>query len=115
MFGWPAITGKGKGSGEAPHWPAEHSAPAEQAGEQLCPVQGPRFHAELTTTGASLRHVWMDDARYQHDGKPIDLVTTDKPWLLPLRTNLRVPSASASKRVPIAVPIRMLISRAGAT
>lgn len=51
-------------------------APAARAPEQLCDIWGDRFHAQLTTQGASLEHFFLTTAKYQRDDKPIDLSTT---------------------------------------
>jgi YidC/Oxa1 family membrane protein insertase len=50
--------------------------PAARAPEVLCDLWGERFHAQLTTRGASLKHYWLTTAKYQHAGKAIDLSTT---------------------------------------
>lgn len=45
--------------------------------ETLCDLWGDRFHAQLTTRGASLKHYFLTTAKYRHkDGKPIDISTT---------------------------------------
>jgi len=43
------------------------------------------FHALLSAHGGGLTQLTMKDPRYERDGQPIDLVTTDKPAFLPLR------------------------------
>lgn len=53
------------------------TAPAQtRAPEQLCDLWGDRFHAQLTTRGASLKRFKLTTAKYRKDGKPIDLSTT---------------------------------------
>jgi YidC/Oxa1 family membrane protein insertase len=51
-------------------------APAQRAPEVLCDLWGDRFHAQLTTRGASLKHYLLTTAKYRKDGKPIDISTT---------------------------------------
>jgi YidC/Oxa1 family membrane protein insertase len=54
------------------------SAPATRAPETLCDLWGDRFHAQLTTRGASLKRYKLTTEKY-HDkktGKPIDISTT---------------------------------------
>jgi YidC/Oxa1 family membrane protein insertase len=91
MYGWPAITGKSGKSDVQPLGFRDDTAAEKGADEQLCNITGPRFHAALTTKGGALRHYRLDDAKYQHNGKPTDLVTTTVPSRLPLRTDLRTP------------------------
>lgn len=73
------------------------AAPVERAPEQMCSLQGPRFHAELSTRGASLRHFVLSDPRFDIDKKPMDLVTTSREARMPLRTDLRPPTGDAGK------------------
>src|SRR5687768_17203713 len=62
--------------------------------EKTCAITGPRFTAELSSHGGSLRHFRLTDPKYKVSGgdAPIDLVD---PLLregrMPLRTDLRVP------------------------
>jgi YidC/Oxa1 family membrane protein insertase len=44
--------------------------------EKLCDIWGDRFHAQITTQGASLEHFYLTTAKYKHEGKAIDLSTT---------------------------------------
>src|SRR6266542_3836907 len=37
---------------------------------------GERFHAQLTTRGASLKHYQLTTSKYRKDGKQIDISTT---------------------------------------
>jgi YidC/Oxa1 family membrane protein insertase len=74
------------------------SAPAQRAPEQLCLIEGERFHAAVSTRGASLKSMRLTGAKYTVDGRPqsppIDLVTTpDIESRQPLRTELRAPGA----------------------
>jgi YidC/Oxa1 family membrane protein insertase len=64
-----------------------------------CTIAGPRFEAELSTQGASLRHVRLLDPKYSTNGQPIDLVTTWREWRSPLRTNLRQ-AGDGAQQVP---------------
>ncbi|WP_437784131.1 membrane protein insertase YidC [Sorangium sp. So ce1097] len=76
----------------------DSTAPAERAPEEACVIDGPRFKAELSTRGGSLRHLWMTDPKYatgNGDPRPMDLVTTSLESRMPLRTDLRLPGGSA--------------------
>src|SRR5437016_1361260 len=62
-----------------PIGPAEESVPVvtgPRAPEALCDLWGDRFHAQLTTRGASLKHYQLTTAKYRKDGKQIDISTT---------------------------------------
>ncbi|HMY21248.1 MAG TPA: YidC/Oxa1 family insertase periplasmic-domain containing protein, partial [Polyangium sp.] len=75
-------------------------ADAQRAEEKMCTIKGARFEAELSSHGASLRHLRLTDPKYAtRDGKPIDLVTTSREWRSPLKTNLRLPSGD-KQQVP---------------
>ncbi|MBI3202893.1 MAG: membrane protein insertase YidC [Myxococcales bacterium] len=50
--------------------------PATRKPEQLCDLWGPRFHAQLSTQGASLKHFYLVTAKYRQKGQSIDLATT---------------------------------------
>jgi YidC/Oxa1 family membrane protein insertase len=102
QWGWPALTGKGHGSDERqPLGAADWSMPAVRAPERFCSIKGDRFEAELSTRGASLRHLWLTDAKYSRSGKggdPIDLVTPSlREFRSPLRTDLVAPFTDPSK------------------
>jgi len=56
--------------------PVAVAAPTTRAPEALCDLWGERFHAQLTTHGASLKHYQLTPAKYRKDGKPIDISTT---------------------------------------
>ncbi|TKD07508.1 membrane protein insertase YidC [Polyangium fumosum] len=63
--------------------------------EQICTINGPRFEAELSSRGGSLRHLRLtDEGKYSKAGKPIDLVTTSQEWRQPLRTDVRLPGVA---------------------
>lgn len=69
------------GDAKPPQRPAvvqqQPAAPArERAPEQLCDLWGERFHAQLSTRGASLKRFFLTTAKYQKDGKPIKVTTT---------------------------------------
>jgi len=49
---------------------------AARAPEVLCDLWGDRFHAQLTTRGASLKHYFLTTAKYRKDNKQIDISTT---------------------------------------
>ncbi|MBK9000465.1 MAG: membrane protein insertase YidC [Myxococcales bacterium] len=67
----------GEGSSEQQPLKFEGTAlPAERKPEQLCDIWGPRFHAQVTTQGASLKHFYLVTAKYRQKGKSIDLSTT---------------------------------------
>jgi YidC/Oxa1 family membrane protein insertase len=51
-------------------------APATRAPETLCDLWGDRFHAQLSTRGASLKHYKLTTSKYLKDGKQIDISTT---------------------------------------
>jgi YidC/Oxa1 family membrane protein insertase len=91
----PARTGE-----RQPLWTVDDQTapPAEsRAPEQICTLAGPRFRAELSTRGASLRHLYLTDHRFDGDGGPLDLVTTSRESRMPLRTSLRLPSGGAQQ------------------
>jgi YidC/Oxa1 family membrane protein insertase len=52
------------------------AAPATRAPEALCDLWGDRFHAQLSTRGASVKRYKLTTAKYQHEGKQIDVSTT---------------------------------------
>jgi len=54
----------------------------------LITLESPEFRASLSSYNAAVVHYELKDPRYQRDGKPIDLVTTDKPAYLPLVTKV---------------------------
>jgi YidC/Oxa1 family membrane protein insertase len=47
-----------------------------RAPETLCDLWGERFHAQLTTRGASLKRYKLTTAKYRKDGKQIEITTT---------------------------------------
>lgn len=67
------------GEKSAEHQPLKFdgtAVPAERKPEQLCDLWGERFHAQISTQGASLKHFYLGTAKYQPKGKAIDLSTT---------------------------------------
>jgi YidC/Oxa1 family membrane protein insertase len=62
-----------------PIGPADETAPVvatARAPETLCDLWGDKFHAQLSTRGAALKHYWLTTAKYRKDGKPFDISTT---------------------------------------
>ncbi|MFO0570022.1 MAG: membrane protein insertase YidC [Polyangiaceae bacterium] len=67
------------GGGSADHQPLKFEGtvvPKERKPEQLCDIWGQRFHAQISTQGASLKHFYLTTAKYKQQGKAIDLSTT---------------------------------------
>jgi YidC/Oxa1 family membrane protein insertase len=121
QFGYPAIFGSG--STEVQPIGIAQTSPPERAPEQTCSVtaEGSLFVAELSSRGASLRHVALTEPKYSWktndkylqeaptkfrmeanplktpvgggDRVPIDLVTTTREDVMPLRTDFRSPDA----------------------
>lgn len=52
------------------------AVPAARKAKQQCDIWGPRFHAQLSTQGASLEHFYLITAKYRQKGKSVDLATT---------------------------------------
>lgn len=101
QWGWPALTGKSHAEERQPLGAADWSVPAARAPEQLCSIKGDRFEAEVSSRGASLRHLRLSDVKYSRTGhgeQPIDLVSTSLEYRMPLRTDLFAPGVEASKQ-----------------
>ena len=122
QFGTKAIFG----TKASPHQPLQGRVRRRRSPgtpeETFCTLDAPRFQAELSTRGASLRHLYLKDytkpsqmpsdtlGSIKHliagDGKGsserADLVTTSRPGRSPLRVDLRVPGvdAGAAQQVP---------------
>ena len=112
QFGMPLFFGGSKSSDRQP-WDYQDTVfPENRTPETVCTIEGPRFRAELSTHGASLRHVTFADGKYQksHEhslldiitggkGKerPIDLVTTSRESRMPLRTDLKLPNVEVQQ------------------
>lgn len=90
----PKLWGGGSDSKtEAQPIPVETPVVADlRTPEALCTINGNRFTAELTSQGASLKHLLLAGAHYADKGQPIDLVTTpDHEAKRPLRLDWRGP------------------------
>jgi YidC/Oxa1 family membrane protein insertase len=62
-----------------PIGPADEAVPmaaGARAPEVLCDLWSDRFHAQLSTRGASLKHYFLTTAKYHKDGKQFDISTT---------------------------------------
>src|SRR5271170_7288509 len=63
----------------------DETAAAEHAPQETCTIDGARFQAELSTSGASLRHLYLKDRQYTRPstmpadtlGSIVHLVTGD--------------------------------------
>ncbi len=85
---------------------ADVSAPAARIDEQLCQLETGDFKAELSTRGASLRHLTLKGANYYQTNEKnqydrtgtMDLVTTTSEARMPLRTDLRDPDGAAAQQ-----------------
>lgn len=94
---WPKLFGGGGNKSALQPLPPESACsahglclPDNLPPERTCDIQGVRFKAQLGSRGATLKHLWLQDERYHHDGKPIDLVTTpDVLERRPLRFDFR--------------------------
>jgi YidC/Oxa1 family membrane protein insertase len=75
---WPSLFGGGQKHGQpiAPIESTPSALPPTRAPETLCDLWGDRFHAQLTTRGASLKHFQLTTAKYTRQGKPTDISTT---------------------------------------
>ncbi|MFZ5893084.1 MAG: membrane protein insertase YidC [Myxococcota bacterium] len=74
----------------------ERSAPARPP-EKTCDIWGPRFHAQLSSRGASVKHFQLTTAKYQKAGHPIELSTTPD---IEERRQLRFHFTNAAARIP---------------
>jgi YidC/Oxa1 family membrane protein insertase len=101
IYGLPMITGGGSVERQPLSLDDAKTPPGDRPEEQLCTLKGPRFTADISTRGASLRHARMTDAKYSVAvDKPepkIDLVTTSVESRMPLRTDLRVPTGEGQQ------------------
>ncbi|HVY31112.1 MAG TPA: membrane protein insertase YidC [Polyangiaceae bacterium] len=73
------MLGGGEQKARQPLGRADEAVPvvaATRAPETLCDLWGDRFHAQLSSRGASLKHFWLTTAKYRKDGKAIDISTT---------------------------------------
>ena len=86
----PKLFGNGEEAERQPLQWESNVQPKQRQPEQLCDIWGDRFHARLTTQGATLKNFLLTTAKYRRDGKPIDLVTTpDVEARRPLRFHWR--------------------------
>jgi YidC/Oxa1 family membrane protein insertase len=101
-FGKPLLFGEKSGQ-KQPFTFNDATTADTRAPEQMCSLKGPRFEAELSTRGGSLRHFRLTDPKYrtspEADSPPIDLVTTSLESRMPLRTDLHFPDG-ADEQVP---------------
>jgi YidC/Oxa1 family membrane protein insertase len=74
QFG-PKLFGGGS-SAHQPLLPENERAAEARPPEQTCDLWGPGFRAQLSSRGASVKHFALLSAKYQKEGKPIDLATT---------------------------------------
>ena len=72
--------------------------PKKRSAEQLCDLWGPRFRAQLSTRGASLKNFYLLPAKYQKDGASENLATTpDQEFRRQLRFHWRNPAVAPAK------------------
>lgn len=71
-------TGGGDGSRQ-PLGRESHLVPQNRAPDGTCELWSPTIHAELRTRGATITHLYLLTAKYQRNGKPLDLTTTPDP------------------------------------
>jgi len=71
----PKLFGKSESESQPLKYEGTKTAESRKP-EQLCDIWGDRFHAQITSQGASLEHFYLTTAKYKHDGKAIDLSTT---------------------------------------
>lgn len=72
----PKLFGKSKGGETQPLKFESTVVPKKLGPVKSCDLWGPRFHAQLSSDGADLKHFYLLTAKYQDKGKPIDLSTT---------------------------------------
>jgi len=56
--------------------------------ERLATLTTDHFKAQVSSLNAGIRSFTLSDARYQVDGKPLDVVTTNKPSYYPLAVSM---------------------------
>jgi YidC/Oxa1 family membrane protein insertase len=107
QFGLPLFGIGGKGKTEVqPLGRPDYSFAETRAPEETCAIEGPRFKAELSSHGGSLRHFAVTSPHPKYintkTGEAIDLVSTSLEERMPLRTNLRLPDGGdAAQAVPV--------------
>ncbi len=94
----PKLLGKDKG-GETQPLKFESTVVQKKPGPvKTCDLWGPRFHAQLSSDGADLKHFYLLTAKYQDKGKPIDLSTTpDQAFRRQLRFHWRNEAVAGPK------------------
>jgi YidC/Oxa1 family membrane protein insertase len=93
----PKIFGK-KSAKPQPLQYESQLVPAHGPAPKQCNIFGKRFHAVLTTQGADIEHFYLTTAKYQKDGKPIDLSTTPgQPFRRQLRFDWRNLAVAGAK------------------
>lgn len=66
---------------------ADHKARRQR--QTLTTLETPLFSVSISNLNVGIAHVRLKGARYQTDGKPIDVVTTDREELLPLGVHVK--------------------------
>ncbi len=117
QFGLPAITGSGKDTRHPLQDVRDFMAPVQRPEAKICEINGERFHAKLSSRGASLTSYELTETSRYHAkaampdgvlagiaatfssafGKPtgsMDLVSTTDESRMPLRTDLRLPGGA---------------------
>jgi YidC/Oxa1 family membrane protein insertase len=76
--------------------PLKDNEPNKPVDDQLCPLKGDRFDAELSARGAGLTHLWVRDDKYASGAQGYDVSTTPQVerWRS-LRTLFRGPDANS--------------------
>lgn len=72
----PKLFGSSKESERQPLKYEGTIVPQQRKPEQLCDIWGERYHAQVSSQGASVKHFYLITAKYRHHGKSIDLSTT---------------------------------------
>lgn len=75
-----------RGGGERPIGAAAAHSPATTPDDVT--LESAEYSVTLSARGAAVSRFVLKDPRYQREGRPIDLVTTDKPQYLPVRAKL---------------------------
>jgi YidC/Oxa1 family membrane protein insertase len=87
-------------SSAKPQITAAEAGPRAAPGVPRMVLESADFTATLSAQNGALQSFLLKDPRFRRDGKPIELVTTDKPAYLPLRTtfgSLNVPADAVWK------------------
>src|SRR5262245_38917932 len=67
---------KGDGEQQPLKFESQKLPPDPRPPEELCDIWGPRYQAQISTRGATLKHFFLITSKYRKNGKPIDLSTT---------------------------------------